>query len=91
MAVGGGVGSGAGLGMKITYDPEADALYIQLRHAAAKDSVEIEEGVVADMDKEGHIVGLEVLDALARIGREGLANISYENLILSPVPADSPS
>src|SRR5207248_624130 len=49
--------------MKITYDPEADALYIALRDAPSEDSVDIEEGVTADLDAEGHIVGLELLDA----------------------------
>lgn len=74
--------------MKITYDPEADALYIQLRDVPVKDSVDIEEGVVADLDGDGHIVGIELLDAEERIGREGLANVSYENLVLAPVSAD---
>ncbi len=33
--------------MKITYDPEADALYIELREAQPADSIDIEEGVTA--------------------------------------------
>jgi uncharacterized protein YuzE len=72
--------------MKISYDPEADALYIELRDARPADSVDIEEGVTADLDGEGHIIGLEVLDASKRMTLEDLANVSYENLLLVSVP-----
>ena len=51
--------------MKITYDSEADALYISLRKASAADAIDIEEGAVADLDGEGHVIGFEILDAQA--------------------------
>ena len=69
--------------MKITYDPEADALYIELRDARPADSMDVEEGVTVDLDGEGHIIGLEVLDASKRMTPEQLANIHYENLLLT--------
>jgi uncharacterized protein YuzE len=69
--------------MKITYDPEADAIYILLHHAEIKDSVDIEDGVLADLDSEGHIVGLEILDASHRLTKEELTSVSYENLIFA--------
>jgi uncharacterized protein YuzE len=53
--------------MRITYDPEADALYIELRHEKADDNLDIEEGVSADLDKDGHIIGFEILDASKRL------------------------
>jgi len=68
--------------MKITYDPEADALYIGLRDVPASDSTDIEEGVTVDLDGEGHIIGLEVLDASNRLSSDELANIQYQNLLL---------
>jgi uncharacterized protein YuzE len=68
--------------MKIWYDPEADALYIQLREVPAKDSLDVEEGVTVDLDQDGHIIGLEVLDASHRLSPEELTNIHYENLLL---------
>ena len=46
--------------MKIEYDPEADALYIQIREAHADDNIDIEEGVTVDIDAERHIVGVEI-------------------------------
>jgi len=72
--------------MKITYDPEADALYIELRDARPADSMDVEEGVTVDLDSEGHIIGLEVLDASKRMTLEDLTNVSYENLLLVSAP-----
>jgi uncharacterized protein YuzE len=72
--------------MKITYDPEADALYIGIREVRPADSVDIEEGVTADLDSEGHIIGLEILDASKRMTLEELTNVSYENLLLASLP-----
>ncbi len=68
--------------MRITYDPEADALYIELRHQIAQDNVDIEEGVSADLDESGHIIGFEILDASTRLRPEELHNINVENLSL---------
>jgi uncharacterized protein YuzE len=56
--------------MKITYDHEADALYIQLRGGGSVDSRDIEDGVVADLGEDGRIVGFEVLDASKRLTPE---------------------
>ena len=69
--------------MKITYDPEGDVLYVQLRDVTPVDSVDVEEGVTAELDDKGHIVALEVLDASKRMTAEELANIHYENLLLT--------
>jgi len=69
--------------MKITYDPEVDALYIRLREVDLADSMDVEEGVVVDLDAEGHIARLEILDASKRMAPEELANIHYENLLLT--------
>ena len=49
--------------LKIEYDKEADALYIQLREAYVDDNIDIEEGVTVDLDEKKHIVGIEILDA----------------------------
>jgi uncharacterized protein YuzE len=67
--------------MKITYDPEADALYIALREAPSGDSIDIEEGVTADFDADGHIIGLELLDARERLGIVGLSSVSFDVLL----------
>ena len=71
--------------MKIEYDREADALYIQPKKVHRVDNIDIEEGVTADLDPKGHIVGIEVLDAIERLGLESLLNLSIENMPLEEV------
>ena len=66
--------------MKIEYDQEADALYIQFRSVSVKDNVDVEEGVTVDLGEDGHIVGIEILAARKRLGVKAIANISIENL-----------
>lgn len=68
--------------MRVEYSKSVDALYIRLRSAAIADSVDIEEGVTADLDENGHIVGLEILDASSRLELEDLTSITIENLPL---------
>ena len=68
--------------MRIEYDREVDALYIQLRDVKPSRNVDIEEGVTADFDEEGHIVGIEILSASERLGIESLLNVSIENMPL---------
>jgi uncharacterized protein YuzE len=68
--------------VKIEYDPEADALYIQIREAHPNDNIDIEEGVTVDVDEHGHIVGLEILDASKRLSPSDLTSISIEKLPL---------
>ncbi len=74
--------------MKIEYDPEADALYIQIREAVRpSDNIDIEEGVTVDVDEHGHIVGLEVFDASKRLSPSDLTSITIERL---PLEATTP-
>jgi uncharacterized protein YuzE len=66
--------------LKIEYDREADALYIQLREAEVEDNIDIEEGVTVDLDEKRHIIGIEILDASKRLSLKDIANITIENL-----------
>lgn len=71
--------------MKIEYSKDVDALYIRLREAKIADSMDIEEGVTVDLDDDGHIVGIEVLDAGEKLELSDLVNISIENLPIEKV------
>ncbi len=73
--------------MKIEYDPEADALYIQIRQAHPSDNIDIEDGVTVDVDDQGHIVGVEILDASQRLSPSDLGSITIEKL---PLEATAP-
>jgi uncharacterized protein YuzE len=71
--------------VKIEYSKDIDALYIRLREAKVADSLDIEEGVTLDLDENGHVVGLEILDATEKMSLSDIVNISIENLPLTNV------
>jgi uncharacterized protein YuzE len=73
--------------LKIEYDKEADALYIQLREASVDDNIDIEEGVTIDLDEKKHIVGIEILDASKKLSLKDIINITIENLPIDKVEA----
>ncbi len=68
--------------MRIEYDREVDALYVRLQEKYVDRTVEIEEGLNIDLDENGRLIGLEVLDATERYTLADIFNISTENLIL---------
>ena len=47
--------------MRMTYDPDADALMLRLSDAPVEESAEVAPNVVLDFDGEGRVVGIEVL------------------------------
>jgi uncharacterized protein YuzE len=48
---------------KFEYDPAADAAYIRFSSETVLESEEVSQGIVLDYDRDGHIVGMEVLNA----------------------------
>jgi len=66
--------------MRITYDKEADALYIQLKEDEVEESVEISDGIILDLDKSKNPLGVEFLYVSRRLSSEDLAKVSLENL-----------
>ena len=71
--------------MKIEYSKDVDALYVKFREVKIADSMDIEEGVTIDLDENGHIVGIEILDASEKLKLSELVNISIENLPLERI------
>lgn len=53
--------------MRITYDQEVDALYIRF-HETTVTTKHLAEGIAADYDSEGRLAGIEILDAMKRLG-----------------------
>ncbi len=64
--------------MRIEYDAEPDALYVQFKEVRPNDNVDLVEGMTIDLGEEGRLVGLEILDAAERLGLESLQNVSLE-------------
>ncbi len=54
--------------MKVQYDREVDVLSIVLSKAPVEESDEDKPGVILDYNKDGNVVGLEILDASKRMG-----------------------
>lgn len=61
--------------MLVRVDREADALYLELTSAGVEESEEISDGVILDYDKEGNLVGIEILNASKKGGVDALRNI----------------
>ena len=68
--------------MKIEYDRQVDAVYIYLQQKEVAKTIELSDAVKVDLDEEGNLVGIEVLEATQRYSLADIYNISTENLIL---------
>jgi len=53
--------------MRISYDPEIDALSIIFRDMTVTPQ-ELAEGIAAEYDAQGRLVGIEILDAVKQLG-----------------------
>jgi uncharacterized protein YuzE len=53
--------------MKLEFDPVADAAYFEISTAEVTTTKQIETGIMADYDAEGHLVGSEVLSVSKRV------------------------
>lgn len=62
--------------MKIKYDKEVDVLYIVFSENKIKESDEEKSGIILDYDKQGSIVGIEIMDASKRM--KNLTKVEYE-------------
>jgi len=68
--------------MRITYDPEVDALYIRFKEGTVT-TQHLAEGIAADYDADGHLAGIEILDALERLGdRDAFRQVVLEDVAL---------
>ncbi len=59
----------------VEYDQKADAMYIYVRKGKYDISEELAENVILDLDKNGRIMGIEVLDASKNLGKELVTKI----------------
>jgi uncharacterized protein YuzE len=71
--------------MKITYDREVDALYIQFKDTTVT-TQHLTDGIAADYDADGRLAGIEILDAVKRLGDTTV----FKQVILEDVALGSP-
>ena len=66
--------------MRLKIDKENDALYFRLDESAIVESEEVQPGVILDYDKNNQVVGIEILNLSARIGKEKLNILQFETV-----------
>lgn len=54
--------------MKITYDKTIDAMYIHLNKGRYAKSKKVTDDILVDVNKQGKVLGMEILDASKNIG-----------------------
>ena len=67
--------------MKISYDPEADVLYIRLLEGECEcRTLRLTDDVALNIGPDEVLVGIEVLDAKQTLGNGELPSVIIENL-----------
>lgn len=66
--------------MKIEYDPQADALYIQLREGKIAETLETSKYIYTDVDEEGRPLGVEILFVKRHLAPEDLTSVTFNLL-----------
>ena len=61
--------------MEITYDKKADTMYIEFCKGKFVNNKKLDDFTIIDLDKEGNILGIEVLDASKRIPIDALSEV----------------
>ncbi|MBZ8181619.1 MAG: DUF2283 domain-containing protein [Oscillatoria sp. PMC 1051.18] len=68
--------------MKISYDPEVDALSITFIETTVT-TKEVTEGIAIDYDSNGQVAGIEILDATKNLGgKETLRQVIVEGVMV---------
>ena len=62
--------------MKLHYYPETDSLYIELKSGPGAETREIADGVNADFDHSGAVVGLDIDHASRHLDLSTLETVS---------------
>lgn len=69
--------------MRITYDQNVDALYIRFKESTVT-TKHLGEGIAADYDADGYLAGIEVLDAVKRLGdRSVFKRVTLEDVAIA--------
>jgi uncharacterized protein YuzE len=64
--------------MRLKVDKENDTLYFWLDESAIVESEEVQPGIMLGFDKEGLVVGFEILGLSTRIAPEKLRVLQFE-------------
>lgn len=65
--------------MKVTIDPEADALYMRLSDTRIRDTEEVKPGIILDYDDDNNLVGTGILRISKRVPSANLKPVLIES------------
>jgi len=68
--------------MEITYDKDADTMYIRFSRAEFAKNKKIDNQTIIDLDENSQIIGIEILDISKRIPRDFLSSVKVKNISL---------
>ena len=66
--------------MRLKIDKENDVLYLRLDEMAIVESEEVQPGVILDFDKDGRVIGIELLALSTRTEPEKLRVLQFETV-----------
>ncbi len=64
--------------MRVKVDMESDALYFRLSEDEVEESEETSPGIIIDYNKEGKVIGIEILGIRDRFDPEELSHMKVE-------------
>jgi uncharacterized protein YuzE len=70
--------------MNIDYDNIANALYIRLRKAGVAKTVELSDRLIADLDKDGNVLGIEMLNVSQQLKKKSIPSF-VQNIMMGQV------
>lgn len=64
--------------MEISLDLEADALYIKFQKGKFAKNKKIDEDTIIDLDKQGRLLGIEMLNVTKRVSMKDLSDVNVK-------------
>ncbi len=71
--------------MNISYDKDADCLYIQFQQGKVSKTRKIDEGILVDLDEECRIYGIEIVGVSERMPVASLGKINIDVSGVNPI------
>lgn len=67
--------------MEIRYDKQADAMYIKFLKGEFARNRKLDDFTILDLDNEGKILGIELLDVSKRMPKESISEVRVKNIL----------
>ncbi len=69
--------------MEISYDKDADALYITLGKGPFAKNKKLDDYTILDLDEDDKVIGIEFLSVSERLPKEAFEEVTLKNLSLA--------